>query len=646
MFFHFRYVYLLLALIIVPTTSMFSIGILDPNFGTGGKMVTDLGSDISVRRLYQQDDGKIIVLADNSGSIVLLRYGTDGTLDSTFGVGGKIVTGYNSSDTKISFNIQANGQFAVGNNSSVTRYNSSGSIVETVNFPAADFAGFGADGMIATSSLIPANGTCFSQQFKIDYRVYNPDGSANGATEFCSGGSGTTGITSIWGIEPSYTNSFYVGYTHQALNASNGRVREMAGTTMLADLLVDIGQIGYSLVDLAPTRHNGFVSLGYFLLSRQLPVYQFYMLCATGPCVTAEYRRVHADNVIATLKRNSRLLVLNESLGFLGVESISNIFGSASEQSAVYVQTDDKVLIAGQIPSTNGYNNIALVRYSSVIGSAARMSDFDQDLSSDLAVWRPSIGEWYILNSSNGSTTGVPYGTGGDTPASADFDGDGNTDIAVWRPSVGSWYWINSADGTFSGRQFGTSGDLPVPAYYDDDEKADLALYRPQNGTWYVYKTHSNVVLSQRFGIAEDIPTIGDFDGDGLYDIAVWRPSSGIWYRLNTLGGLEAQQFGVTDDVPAAADYDGDGKTDISVFRPSTGVWYRVNSTNGSLGVTYFGISEDKPVPADYDGDGKTDIGVFRPSSGIWYLLGSTAGFSAQQFGVEEDIPIPNALLH
>ena len=103
-------------LIFASVTICYGRGVLDPSFGTGGKVVTDLGSESSVRRLYQQDDGKIIVLANNSVSVLLLRYDADGTLDNTFGVGGKIVTGYYSSDTTISFNIQADGLFAVGNN--------------------------------------------------------------------------------------------------------------------------------------------------------------------------------------------------------------------------------------------------------------------------------------------------------------------------------------------------------------------------------------------------------------------------------------------------------------------------------------------------------------------------------------------------
>ncbi len=133
--------------------------------------------------------------------------------------------------------------------------------------------------------------------------------------------------------------------------------------------------------------------------------------------------------------------------------------------------------------------------------------DFDGDGRGDVGMF--DSGTWRLLRSSNGyaSSPHIFWGTIGDRAVHGDYDGDGRDDLAVYRPSTGLWYIINSSGGARI-ESFGLSTDIPAPADYDGDGRTDIAVYR--NGVWYLNRSTSGFAVFN-FGLAGDKPLPASF---------------------------------------------------------------------------------------------------------------------------------------
>lgn len=218
--------------------------------------------------------------------------------------------------------------------------------------------------------------------------------------------------------------------------------------------------------------------------------------------------------------------------------------------------------------------------------NASRLYDFDNDGQSEIMWFR--AGSWKL---DKGET--IPFGQAGDIPAPADYSGDGQTDLAVFRPSTGMFY-IQGKDTIAIGQE----GDIPVPGDYDGDGFADVAVYRPSNATFYI-----DGLGETRFGRPNSIPVPGDYDGDGKTDVAVFNPSSKVW-QVALFGNQPFPEFAKvtspSDVLPVPADYNGDGRTDMAIFRPSTGEWVVSIRGGKETNTLKLGQPGDIPIAGNY----------------------------------------------
>jgi uncharacterized delta-60 repeat protein len=201
-------------------------GDLDPTFGKDGKVLTDFDHSTDIANAVAvQADGKLVVVGttyldnDFSGEdFAVARYNPDGTLDKTFGAGGKVQTDFPAlAAVASSIVIQTDGKIVVAGgafplftflgDSKLVRYNSDGSLdtsfgnggIVTTNFPQGSYA---SDVALQPDGKIIAAGTVFvdfipGESSNTDFALarYNSDGSPDAT--FGKGGQVSTDFVGL-----------------------------------------------------------------------------------------------------------------------------------------------------------------------------------------------------------------------------------------------------------------------------------------------------------------------------------------------------------------------------------------------------------------------------------------------------------------
>src|SRR6266540_1663765 len=215
----------LLALLVVfaVASAQAAPGDLDTSFGTGGKVVTDFGAGNDYAAAVAiQPNGKIVAGGDaqigSTLGFALARYNADGSLDTSFGSGGRVTTAISDRydlayamalqpDGKIVFVGETRGGTATKYDAAVLRYTPAGALDTTFGSGgkvttayATDNDGFEAVAVQLNGKIVAGGWTRQGTPplYEVSLARYNPNGSLDAT--FGTGGK----VVTVWGGHDDY----------------------------------------------------------------------------------------------------------------------------------------------------------------------------------------------------------------------------------------------------------------------------------------------------------------------------------------------------------------------------------------------------------------------------------------------------------
>lgn len=671
-----------LTLVLIFSQTAYSVGVLDRVFGTEGSVSTAVGASAQARSVLVQPDGKILVVgtvgSGDSQDTVLVRYNSNGSLDTGFGTSGVVIAALSPVDELINgVGLQSDGKIIVAGNIKlpatgavdflVARFTQNGTLDTT--FGASGTATFDQSPtdifnavVVQPDDKIVAVGATSQNGWEFAALRFSPNGTLDS-------GFGSGGVV-LLELSP-FSNNHYFRSVKLLQNGRiliGGTAWDNGGTDVLVMLepngmlAADFGQGGFSgeffgasespsqTFDLAALPDGKILTLSKYGIRRRM------INGAEDP----SFRKVFggsAENIAyagtqIAVRSDGRFIALNQRR--IGTQPFAYVYepnggdiNHAKNVSGndIALQNDDKFVV---INSTG--SNFVVSRYRAINSPGTRLADLDLDEKTDLFVRTPGQ-TVNLLKSSSGA--GQSFDVEGRVvpelylhvvPPGPQPSGIGVTFWKTDQNSLGH-FGGNTGAGIRPGRRWGISGDIPVgfdrdgvtEEFINPTKSSEYAIFRPSDGTWWIVNRDGSHSVVQ-WGIKGDKPVPADYDYDGKTDYAVYRPSTGTWWILRSSDRLYMEiKFGIDSDIPLTGDFDGDGRTDFTVFRPSEGNWYQLLTTEG-FRVVKWGIASDYPVPGDYDGDGKHDIAVYR--EGIWYLLQSSNGLRIVNWGAPGDLPV------
>ncbi len=353
------------------TRILLSAGDLDPTFGDDGIVLTDIsttqGSSEWAESVATQADGKIIAAGRSSFDglaydFAVVRYNTDGSLDTSFGGAGFVTTDFNSSDDRASaVSIDAEGRILVAGESdgdfAIARF-TSGGILDTTFGPTGTgmlVTDFGAnDG--ASSIAIQADGKIVVAG-KSDNNFAVARYTTNGVLDATFGAEGNGMLTTDFGGSDQIAAI--------ALQANGSIV--VAGTSKKADSGGNIALARYTVEGILDSTFDGDGLLTVNFTSNEWDGARDMAIKDDGRivvvCQVGSGRA--SDVAITQFNIDGSFDTTFNGIGWL-VTQFTDDSDIMDRAEAIDVQTDGKILVAGYaFAGLFGKSQTALARFNS-----------------------------------------------------------------------------------------------------------------------------------------------------------------------------------------------------------------------------------------------------------------------------------------
>lgn len=591
---------------------------LDPSFGNAGKVVTSFPGGLDTANgVAVQTDGKIVVAGSSGSDFALTRYNTDGSLDASFGTGGRIHTDFPVGQGGLANTlvIQPDGKIVLAGSATapgtfnsafaLARYNTDGSLDSSFGtggrvmtpFPGSSAEARAMVRQPADGKLVLAGSSTDSTTFQSVFALarYNTDGSLD--TSFDGDGLVTTD---------------FAGLTFERANA----------IALQADgKIISAGQ-GSSAFAVARYNTNGSLDLSFDSDGKLTTAFGGTFEEALAIAIQGDAKIIVAGQTAKSVASEDNFAIARYNTdgsldnSFDGDGKVTTDFGLVDSATAVVLQGDGRIVVAGRAGTTALGTFFAVARYetngtldTAGFGSGGKVTtDFSGGRFSLGALAVALQADGRIIAAGDANISGqrdfgvIRYNTNGSLDAAFGTGGKVMTDFALNEETVTRV--IVQPDGKIiaAGRF-----NFPVRIISTQDPNFELARYNT-DGT-----------LDQTFGTGGLVSTDFLSHGDDFATAAALQPDG----RIVVVGqiGPQLSQFFGSDTAFGIARYNADGSQDTSF-------------DGDGLVTTDFGTTHDSASAVAVQSDGKI---VVAGSTGSDFALArynsngtlDTAGFGS-----------------